>query len=90
MTLTVKHPIREPQLCPECGFLLHFKADAAGRLVAYCEGCEIEIPIVPAPEAGSASQQERTKKKALSRAQRLARSDGQWCHVAEATKFALN
>jgi hypothetical protein len=58
MTLTVKHPIREPQLCPECGFLLHFKADAAGRLVAYCEGCEVEIPIESVPEAPSLEPEE--------------------------------
>jgi hypothetical protein len=42
---------REPKLCPECGYLLHFRADSAGRLVAYCEGCEIEIPIESVPEA---------------------------------------
>jgi hypothetical protein len=53
--MTIKRQIREPQLCPECGYLLHFRADSAGRLVAYCEGCEIEIPIVLVPEADSAS-----------------------------------
>jgi hypothetical protein len=50
-TMTIKHQIREPPLCPECGYL----ADAHGQLVAYCGGCEIEIPVVPIPEAGSAS-----------------------------------
>ena len=51
----IDRPIREPKLCSECGYVLHFRADSAGRLVAYCEGCEIEIPVVPGPEAGSAS-----------------------------------
>jgi hypothetical protein len=54
-TMTIKHQIREPQLCPECGYLLHFRADSAGRLVAYCDGCEIEIPVVSVPEVHSAS-----------------------------------
>jgi hypothetical protein len=54
-TMTIKHQIREPQLCPECGYLLNFRADSAGQLVAYCEGCEIEIPVLLIPEAGSAS-----------------------------------
>jgi hypothetical protein len=53
--MIIKRPIREPQLCPECGYLLHFKADSAGRLVAYCEGCEIEIPVGLISEPGSAS-----------------------------------
>jgi hypothetical protein len=44
--MIIKRPIREPQLCPECGYLLHFRADSAGQLVAYCEGCEIEIPVI--------------------------------------------
>jgi hypothetical protein len=52
--MTIKRPIREPQLCPECGYLLHFRAESAGRLVPYCEGCEVEIPIGPVPETDSA------------------------------------
>jgi hypothetical protein len=53
--MTVKRPIREPKLCSECGYILHFRADSAGRLVAYCEGCEIEIPVLSVPESGNAS-----------------------------------
>jgi hypothetical protein len=51
--MTTKSQIREPKLCPECGYLLHFRADSVGLLVAYCEGCEVAVGLIP--EAGSAS-----------------------------------
>jgi len=47
--MTIKPQLREPKLCSECGYLLRFRADSAGRLVAYCEGCEVEIPIESVP-----------------------------------------
>jgi hypothetical protein len=53
--MTIKPPIREANLCQECGYLLHFRANAYGRLVAYCDGCEIEIPVVSVPQVHSAS-----------------------------------